>query len=62
MLNKLRTEPVAVVAFVQAVLAMVLGFWPDLLTTEQLALIVTVTGSGLALLARSQVAPKPPAG
>lgn len=55
-LKKLRDEPVAVAALVEAVLALIVAFGLELTTAQNLA-ILGVTGAFLALFARSKVAP-----
>ena len=47
-------EPVVILSAVQSVIALAMGFGLPI-TSEQMALILTVTGSLLALFARSQV-------
>ena len=56
MLEKIKSEPVLVVAFVQAVLVLLVAFGLDL-TKEQAAAILGVTGAVLAFVARSKVTP-----
>lgn len=53
---KLSTEPVAIVAALEALLALAIGFGLDV-TAEQMALIVAATTAVLALFVRSQVTP-----
>lgn len=53
---KLSTEPVAIVAAIEALLALAIGFGLDV-TAEQMALIVAATTAVLALFVRSQVTP-----
>jgi hypothetical protein len=55
-LPTLKTEPVAIVAFVEAVVILAVAFGLPV-TAEQLAGIVTVLTLGLGLFARSQVSP-----
>ena len=56
MTNLWNREPVAIVSFVKAVLYLVVLFGFDL-TTEQIAGIILVVETGLALLQRSRVTP-----
>lgn len=55
-LPTLKTEPVAIVAFVEAVIVCAVAFGVDV-TAEQLAAIVSALTLGLGLFARSQVTP-----
>lgn len=57
MLERIKDEPVLVVALVEAVLALVVAFGLDL-TTEQTAGILLVTGAVLAFVARQRVVPQ----
>lgn len=52
----LNTEPVAIVAAIEALLALAIGFGLDV-TAEQMALILAATTAVLALFVRSQVTP-----
>jgi uncharacterized membrane protein len=56
MLKLVMREPVAMVALIEAVLALVVAFGFNL-STEQLGVIVAVVTAALALVARSQVSP-----
>ena len=49
-------EPALILAAVQAVLAVAIGFGVDI-TTEQLALILAATAAVLGLVTRSKVTP-----
>ena len=49
-------EPALILAAVQAVLAVAIGFGVDI-TTEQLALILAATAAVLGLITRSKVTP-----
>ncbi len=51
-------EPVMVVAFFQALLALAISFGANL-TTEQQGMIIATVSALLAMLARSQVSPSP---
>lgn len=53
---KLNTEPVALVAALEALLALAIGFGLDV-TPEQMALILAATTAVLALFVRSKVTP-----
>lgn len=57
--NLWNREPVLVIGFVEAILALVAAFGLDL-SAEQIAGIVAVTSTGLALFGRSKVSPLPP--
>ena len=50
------TEPVAIVAALEAILALAIGFGLDI-TPEQLALILSAVTAVLALFVRSRVTP-----
>ncbi|MBI4941849.1 MAG: hypothetical protein HY830_13985 [Actinobacteria bacterium] len=54
--ERIRREPVLVVALVQALLVAGVAFGLDL-TDAQAAAVLGVTGAGLALVARSRVTP-----
>lgn len=54
--DKIKTEPVLVTAFVQAVLALVVSFGLEL-SPEQIGGILAVTGAALAFFARAKVVP-----
>lgn len=56
MSNLWGREPAAVVAFVQAVIAVAVAFGLDL-SPEQVGAVVAVTALGLGLVTRSQVTP-----
>lgn len=56
MKNLITNEPVAIVALVEAVLALVVAFGLDL-SGEQVATIVAVTTTLLAVVARALVTP-----
>lgn len=49
-------EPALILGFVQALLALALGFGLDW-TAEQMALVLAATAAALALITRSQVTP-----
>jgi hypothetical protein len=49
-------EPVLILAFVQAVLALIIGFGADL-TAEQSGLVLGGVAAFIGLIARSQVTP-----
>ena len=53
---KLNTEPVAIVAALEALLALAVGFGLDL-TAEQVALILAAVTALLGLFVRSRVTP-----
>jgi hypothetical protein len=54
----IRREPVAVQAFIQATLALLVGFGIVKLTNEQTGLILGALAAFLALVTRMQVTPK----
>lgn len=56
MLERIKNEPVLVVALVQAVLGLLLAFGVGL-TEGQVAALLTLTGATLALFVRRRVAP-----
>lgn len=56
MVEKLRNEPVLVVALVQAILVAAVAFGLDL-SPAQSAAVLSVTGAVLAVVARSKVTP-----
>jgi hypothetical protein len=49
-------EPVLILAFVQAILALIIGFGADL-TAEQSSLVLGGVAAFIGLIARSQVTP-----
>lgn len=55
-MSLINSEPALIVAFVEAVLALAIGFGLAL-TGAQVALILAVVTSGLALVVRSKVTP-----
>jgi hypothetical protein len=56
MIDKIKDEPVLVVAAVQALLGLLLAFGVGL-SEQQVAAILTATGALLAFVARSKVTP-----
>jgi hypothetical protein len=53
---KLRNEPVAILAVIEAAIALGVGFGLEL-STEQVGLIMAVASGVIGLIARSQVTP-----
>lgn len=53
-------EPTMILAFVQAIIALLAGYEVIDVTQEQAGLILTVTAIFLGLLTRTQVTPYPP--
>lgn len=56
MLEKIKSEPVLVVALVQALLGLSVAFGLDL-TDVQIGAVLAVTSAGLGFIARSRVSP-----
>jgi hypothetical protein len=58
LIGLIRREPVAVQAFIQATLALLVGFGVVTVTNEQTGLILGAFAALLALVTRMQVSPK----